>query len=249
VDSFAETLSDKRFVRASVTMNLWKFCTASEYAVGLNSLRSSFLPLSYIAVFTVPGSMITAPRSHFRTSDKEAALRGVGQHGFGRTLTLSLAEPGAGSAGGKPTGPLTSTLFWHGRWRSCAFHWTSGGSQRNELCEHSFIKRAALVNPAVILGLNRVIVPGASVGLKPEGPVGFQHAPFGLVNGLAEGSTRDIGIQQLYKGHGATPSLLTNIHRAKEILHFEPPSQAYQGCGSASLISRFYLRGGPMLDG
>jgi hypothetical protein len=56
------------------------------------------------------------------------------------------------------------------------------------------MKRAALVNPTVILGLDRVIVPGASIGLKHEGSVGFQHAPFGLVNGLVEGSTRDIGI-------------------------------------------------------
>jgi hypothetical protein len=45
--------------RASATMNFWKFCTASQYSVCLNSLRSSFSPLLYIAVFTVPGSMIT----------------------------------------------------------------------------------------------------------------------------------------------------------------------------------------------
>src|ERR1700751_4493343 len=33
-------------------MNFWKFCTASQYSVCLNSLRSSLSPLSYIAVFT-----------------------------------------------------------------------------------------------------------------------------------------------------------------------------------------------------
>jgi len=102
------------------------------------------------------------------------------------------------------------------------FQRTNGGSHENELCENSFIKRAALVNPAVIFGLHCVIVPGTSVGLKHEGSVGFQHAPLGLVNGLVERRTRDIGIQQLYKRHRATPSLLANIHRAKEVLHFEP---------------------------
>src|SRR5580704_8602849 len=40
-------------------MNFWKLCTASQYSVCMNSLRSSFSPLSYIAVFTVPGSMMT----------------------------------------------------------------------------------------------------------------------------------------------------------------------------------------------
>jgi hypothetical protein len=95
-------------------------------------------------------------------------------------------------------------------------------AQEKELCENSFIKRAVLVNPAVILGLHCVIVPGASVGLKHEGSVGLQHAPLGLVNGLAERSTRDIGIQQLYERHRGIPSLLANIHRAKEVLHFEP---------------------------
>ena len=94
------------------------------------------------------------------------------------------------------------------------------------LCEKSLIERAALVNPAVILGLHRVIVPGASVGLKHEGSVGFQHPSLGLVNGLAERSTGDIRIQLLYKRHRATAPLLTNIHRANEVLHLEPLLQA-----------------------
>jgi hypothetical protein len=94
------------------------------------------------------------------------------------------------------------------------------------LRENSFIKHTALVNPAVILGLHCVIVPGASVGLKHESLVGFQHAPLGMVNGLTERSTRDIGIHQLYKGRRAAPSLLANIHRANEVLHLEPLLQA-----------------------
>jgi hypothetical protein len=67
------------------------------------------------------------------------------------------------------------------------------------LCEKSLVKRAALVNPAVILGLYCVIVPQAGVGVKHEGFVGFQHSPLGLINGFAERGTRDIGIQHLYK--------------------------------------------------
>ncbi|MGA3201899.1 MAG: hypothetical protein ABSF12_05335 [Bryobacteraceae bacterium] len=95
-------------------------------------------------------------------------------------------------------------------------------AEENELSEGSFIERTKLVNPATILGLHFIPVPGASVRLKHEGSVGLQHASLGLVNGLAERSTRDIGIQLLYKRHRANPSLLANIDRAKEVLHLEP---------------------------
>jgi hypothetical protein len=44
MDSFAQTLRGRPLVRASLTMNFWKFCTASQYSVCLNSLRSSFSP-------------------------------------------------------------------------------------------------------------------------------------------------------------------------------------------------------------
>src|SRR3984885_3637852 len=54
-------------------MNFWKFCTASQYSVCLNSLRSSFSPLSYIAVFTVPGSMITTSMPNNISSRRSAS--------------------------------------------------------------------------------------------------------------------------------------------------------------------------------
>src|ERR1700722_13632216 len=87
------------------------------------------------------------------------------------------------------------------------------------LAEGSLIKRAALVDPAMILGLYFIAVSGASVGLKHERFIRFQHAPLGFFNGLVEGSACDIGIQLLYKRRGSTPSLLAYIHRANEILH------------------------------
>ena len=60
----------------------------------------------------------------------------------------------------------------------------------SELCEGEFVKRAALVNPATILGPNLTPVSRAGIGLKHSGSVGFQYAPLGLINGLAERRTR-----------------------------------------------------------
>jgi hypothetical protein len=60
---------------------------------------------------------------------------------------------------------------------------------KNVLREGQFIKGAALVNPAAILGPHLVHVPRAGIGLKHDGFVGFQHAPLGLTNGLVERGT------------------------------------------------------------
>jgi hypothetical protein len=59
----------------------------------------------------------------------------------------------------------------------------------NELCEGSFIKHTAFVNPATILGPHLIPVPGAGIGLKHDGSIGFQHPPLGFINGLAERRT------------------------------------------------------------
>ena len=58
------------------------------------------------------------------------------------------------------------------------------------LCEGQFVKGAALVNPAPILGPHLIHVPRAGIGPKHYGFVGFEHAPLGLVYGLAEVRTR-----------------------------------------------------------
>jgi hypothetical protein len=98
----------------------------------------------------------------------------------------------------------------------------TNGSEENELSEGSFVKHAALVNPATILGMHFIPVPGASVGLKHEGSVGFEHRPLGSVDGLTERSTRYLRIKPLHNRPRATPSFLANINRAKEVLHLEP---------------------------
>jgi hypothetical protein len=90
------------------------------------------------------------------------------------------------------------------------------------LSEDSFIERAALVDPATISGLDFIAVPGTSVGLKHEGFIGLEEAPLGMVDGLVEPSTRDVGILVLHEGRGAVASLPAYIHRANEVLHLKP---------------------------
>jgi len=64
----------------------------------------------------------------------------------------------------------------------------------NQLCQGEFIKHAALVNPATILGPNLIHVPKAGICLKHYCFVGFQHVPLGLLNCLAERGARELGV-------------------------------------------------------
>jgi hypothetical protein len=93
----------------------------------------------------------------------------------------------------------------------------------NLLNKGAFVKAAALVNPATILGPHETPVPRAGISLKHDGFVGFQDRPFGFVNRLAERGTKELGIQ-LFREHGgaALPAFFAYIHNPNEVFHFHP---------------------------